>query len=154
MILYSMNATIGGGIFIMISLLAETITNTAETGNEISSLDVLLTGVTVVFASLIALIVAIKIFTTIVKFFEDRKVKKSSSVVKVETIQNENNISDINIPEENNTQLVAVITAAIQSCLGIEPRSTLRIKNIKRVESYSPAWSQASKTELINNKLN
>ena len=48
-------------------------------------------------------------------------------------------------------QLVAVITAAVISCLG--GKSNIVVKNIRRVDDLTPAWGKVSRTEQMANRF-
>lgn len=59
------------------------------------------------------------------------------------------------IPEasEISDELVAVITAAIQSSLDYDPHSRLVVRSIKRTGQTSPVWNRTGKLERIGNQL-
>lgn len=48
-------------------------------------------------------------------------------------------------------QLMAVITAAVVSCLG--GNSNIVVRNIRRVDDYTPAWGMVSRTEQMGNRF-
>ena len=48
-------------------------------------------------------------------------------------------------------QLVAVITAAVISCLG--GKSNIVVRNIRRVDDLTPAWGKVSRTEQMANRF-
>ena len=48
-------------------------------------------------------------------------------------------------------QLMAVITAAVISCLG--GNSNIVVRNIRRVDDYTPAWGKVSRTEQMGNRF-
>lgn len=53
--------------------------------------------------------------------------------------------------EENEDELVAAITAALMSCLG--GRSNIVVRNIRRVDDFTPAWGKVSRTEQMGNRF-
>jgi phenylpyruvate tautomerase PptA (4-oxalocrotonate tautomerase family) len=61
------------------------------------------------------------------------------------------------IPQESNNgaaednELIAVITAALISCLG--GRSNIVVRNIRRVDDRTPAWGKVSRTEQMANRF-
>lgn len=61
------------------------------------------------------------------------------------------------IPQENNNgaaednELIAVITAALISCLG--GRSNIVVRNIRRVDDQTPVWGKISRTEQMANRF-
>ncbi len=48
-------------------------------------------------------------------------------------------------------QLMAVITAAVISCLG--GKSNIVVRNIRRVDDMTPAWGRVSRTEQMANRF-
>ncbi|HYE82259.1 MAG TPA: OadG family protein [Clostridia bacterium] len=52
---------------------------------------------------------------------------------------------------EDDEQLMAVITAAVISCLG--GKSNIVVRNIRRVNDYTPAWGKVSRTEQMANRF-
>jgi len=56
------------------------------------------------------------------------------------------------LEEPCDEELIAVIAAAISSSLDVSTYD-LRIKSVKRVPPYSPAWNRAGRIEQVNNKI-
>lgn len=52
---------------------------------------------------------------------------------------------------EDDEQLTAVITAAVVSCMG--GNSNIIVRNIRRVNDYTPAWGKVSRTEQMANRF-
>lgn len=48
-------------------------------------------------------------------------------------------------------ELMAVITAAVISCLG--GNSNIVVRNIRRVEDYTPVWGKVSRTEQMSTRF-
>jgi hypothetical protein len=48
-------------------------------------------------------------------------------------------------------ELVAVITAAVLSCLG--GNSNIIVRNIRRVDDLTPAWGKVSRTEQMAHRF-
>lgn len=53
--------------------------------------------------------------------------------------------------EASDDQLVAVITAAVMSCLG--GSSNIIVRSIRRVEDLTPVWGKVSRTEQMASRL-
>lgn len=53
----------------------------------------------------------------------------------------------------NNTEIVAVITAALMNILSEENNGQLRIKSIRRTGRSSPVWNLAGRSQYIESKL-
>ena len=54
--------------------------------------------------------------------------------------------------EQNDTQLIAVITAALSEYMG-KPISAIKIGAIRQIHTKTPVWGVASRLYNINNKL-
>ena len=59
---------------------------------------------------------------------------------------------DIEIEEQNDEELVAVITAAVAASLGLN-MPDINVKSIRRVPQNSLAWSEMGKREQLLNRL-
>ncbi len=119
-----------------------------------SSITVALVGMFVVFCALVIIIVGISIYSRIVRGSGTKKdhVKMSPSS------KNNNSGSPTivspapTIKEGTDTELIAVITAAIMA--GMErPNTNLVVKSIKRVGHTTPIWNVAGRNEYILSKL-
>ena len=111
----------------------------------IYSLIVTLFGMGIVFLVLILLQYMLKAMEII--FHKEKKAVPETAQVSVvkpaETYEPQVNVAE----EASDDQLVAVITAAVISCLG--GNSNIVVRNIRRVEDLTPAWGKASRTEQM-----
>lgn len=105
-------------------------------------------GISVVFLALVALSFCIYLFGKImVKGIQNRKSKPEKT--NVENIKSIEVDADI----EDDGELIAVITAAIQASLvkaGISPECKIVVKSFKRVNSGAPVWNTTGREELLN----
>lgn len=79
------------------------------------------------------------------------KVKKNESATAADTkeqIQYESEIDD----SEDDTQLIAVITAALAAYLQT-PGSTIKVGTIRKIHKKTPIWGLESRIYNINNRL-
>lgn len=109
------------------------------------ALNLLLTGIVIVFAVLVALILIIKIYGGIVQAVTKPKAKKKEKIenakpapttVKAVKVQEPAPVSDGEIPGE----IVAVIAAAVSTLYGEKP---VKIKSVTRSKSAASAWRNA-----------
>ena len=105
-------------------------------------------GISVVFLALIALSFFIYLFGKVmVNGVEKKKNKTVKTEIKdVKTVE-------INAEVEDDTELIAVITAAIQASLvkaGISPECKIIVKSFKRVGNDAPVWNSTGREELLN----
>ena len=105
-------------------------------------------GISVVFLALIALSFFIYLFGKVmVKGVENKKTKTVKTEIKdVKTVE-------INADVEDDAELIAVITAAIQASLiaaGISPECKIVVKSFKRVGNDAPVWNSTGREELLN----
>lgn len=66
---------------------------------------------------------------------------------KVETVQQPQQ-QIVETPEEDDTELVAILTAAIASSLG-KSANSLIVRNIKRLPDMDPVWSRSGRLEIM-----
>jgi len=105
-------------------------------------------GISVVFLALVALSFSIYLFGKVMVNGGKRKAEKSAKVT-VESIKS----IEIETDVEDDAELIAVITAAIQASLvkaGISPECKIVVKSFKRVGSDSPVWNSTGREELLN----
>jgi len=98
---------------------------------------VVLVGMTVVFLALIALALIISFFPYIFK--------TSSKGKKVEE-----SISDTKAVEDNNEELVAVITAAIMASYGSQTNCKLRVTSFRKINDSAPVWNRTARMEYTS----
>jgi sodium pump decarboxylase gamma subunit len=105
-------------------------------------------GISVVFLALIALSFAIYVFGKVMANGNGKKERKSAEM-KLENIKSVEVEADV----EDDGELIAVITAAIQASLvkaGISPECKIVVKSFKRVDSGAPVWNTVNRKELLN----
>ncbi|MBQ7386040.1 MAG: OadG family protein [Ruminococcus sp.] len=113
------------------------------------SLNVLITGIVVVFAVLLLLILLIKLYSTIVYKAQNRAPKapkggNDGNVAQAAVIQN-NGAMAVAQPQGLTDELVAVITAAAVACMG---NSNIRVTGIRKRTTRSE-WSDAALRENV-----
>jgi sodium pump decarboxylase gamma subunit len=115
----------------------------------IYGLIVTLLGVGIVFLVLILLQYVLKLMEIV--FYKEKKAGlKAAKVSEVKPVEDE--IPQVNAAEEAfDDQLVAVLTAAVISCLG--GNSSIVVKNIRRVDDLTPAWGKVSRAEQMANRF-
>ncbi len=113
------------------------------------SLNVLITGVVVVFAVLLLLILLIKLYSTIVYKAQNRAPKApkgSNDSVSQSTVQGNGGAAmAVAQPQGLTDELIAVITAAAVSCMGT---SNIRVTGIRKRTGRSE-WSDAGVRESV-----
>ncbi len=116
------------------------------------SMTTLLTGFAVVFAVLLLLIGIIKLYGTVIYNLQNKKrVKKASRnadlpKVEREVADDEPVLSVMDEPEENDDELIAVISAAVYS---VYSSSSVRIKSIRKAPARSNAWRSAGISDNV-----
>ena len=105
-------------------------------------------GISVVFLALVVLSLFIYLFG---KVMVNGAKKNKEKPIKTKT----GNIKSIEVDAdiEDNDELIAVITAAIQASLvkaGISPECKIVVRSFKRVGSDAPVWNTTGREELLN----
>lgn len=122
-------------------------TNFSE--NMTYTMIVTLFGMGIVFIVLILLQYILKAMELV--FHREKKVVSGVTLVP-EIKPVETAVSQVNTAEvADDDQLMAVITAAVISCLG--GNSNIVVRNIRRVDDLTPAWGKASRTEQMANRF-
>ncbi|MCD5410205.1 MAG: OadG family protein [Clostridiales bacterium] len=118
-----------------------------STGEKIiGSLQVTMLGIAIVFIALFVLYIVIRVMEkTIGKPVVSNQVKCEKRSVAQEYSEESNE-------EIDNTELVAVITAALNATLNTTACNIV-VKNIRRISDESPAWAKVGRTEQIGNML-
>ena len=105
-----------------------------------TSLTILITGFVVVFAVLLLLILLISLYGNIVS----SAVNKSKAKEVIETPETKNlpevTLIEEETPQEDDMEIIAVISAAVYAMYG---EKTVKIKSIKKVPHSRPVWSTA-----------
>lgn len=119
------------------------------------AINVTFVGITVVFLALIVLTVIIYYFTKILNTrHKSAKTAKQSgydeaSLLEIDEDDASSHASIPNLDEE----LIAVITAAIQSSMAVTPGCKLQVKSFRRVGQTTPVWNRTGRLEQIAGKL-
>ncbi len=115
------------------------------------SLQVTLLGIGIVFVSLAVLYFSVVIMQKILK----KSVEAKPSVVEsIAVSEPEPEVEQLHIEENilDDTQLIAVITAAVAASLDV-PAQKIAIKGIKRAQDSASTWAKVGRIEQINNML-
>lgn len=120
-------------------------------GDKITlSLTILLTGFAVVFAVLLALIGIIKAYGTAVYKVQNRhqmkKITRNADLPKAEREPEDDLPVAQESEEEDNDELIAVISAAVYSMYS--PKN-IRIKSIRKAPSRTNAWRNAGISDNV-----
>ena len=107
------------------------------------SLLVTVFSMAVVFATLLI----ISYLVDVLRMILNKKEKKQETVAAPQEVKKEAPVVNIAV-QEDDTELVAVITAAIAAMTGSNP-SGLVVRNIKRMPESDTSWSKAGKIELM-----
>lgn len=128
----------------------ELIKQMAMNDRIMASLQVTLLGMGITFVALVLLWGVIIVFSRTVAAIENAKNPK---VEVVATNVAETPVANAVVEsQEDETQLVAVITAAIAASLGTTMNNIV-VKNITRVHDTTPAWGRVGRTEQMNSRL-
>ena len=79
-------------------------------------------------------------------------VKKNNTITENQTIETNQQPTTQTTDIDDDTQLIAVITAALSAYMG-KPISTIKINAIKKIHEKTPIWGTAARLHNINNKL-
>lgn len=107
-------------------------------------------GLAVVF---LVLIILMLIIMAMEKIFVQKKPQEETKKViasKPEPVKI-NAPTAAKAPEENEEELIAVLTAAVAASLNTSTYN-LRIKSYRRIENHSTAWNRAGVRETINSR--
>lgn len=107
---------------------------------------VTLVGLSIVFGVLVVLMLVLMLFKVI--FYKDPKKAQPAEQKMVQTTQAP---SPVAAQTEDDTELIAVLTAAIAASLNTSTYN-LRIKSYRRVDTKANAWNRAGITENTLNK--
>jgi len=118
---------------------------------------VALVGMVVVFIVLILIIICIRLYSGAIGFIGKRRngnEKKNETAP--EPQQNislsDNTTNAANDATVDNTELIAVITAAIMACMQ-DTGTGLRVRSIRRIGHTTPIWNVAGRNEQILSKI-
>ncbi len=97
-------------------------------------------GLSIVFAVLVILMLVMVIMKKV--FYKEPSVKEKTVTVTPVALE----------PEENEDELIAVLTAAVAASLNTSTYN-LKIKSYKRVQNQAPSWNKAGIAETINGRF-
>lgn len=113
-------------------------------GDKISLLEA---GIVTVF-SMAVVFISLLAISYIIDLMRVAFSKKDNKAVETKTIQQVSQPVVNTVVEEDDTELVAVITAAIAAMIGTNS-SGLVVRNIKRLPDLDTTWSKTGKIELM-----
>ena len=121
--------------------------------NEAISEGLLVTGVglTIVFAVLIILMLALMAMKALFYKDPDKAVKEEIKPNNV-PVSVQPAAVDKSTAKTDDKELIAVIAAAVAASLNTSV-SNLKIKSLKRIGNNSPVWNKAGVNEMINSRL-
>lgn len=105
-------------------------------------------GMAVTFAVLLFLWVCIIILTKVIGAAEN----KAKKVVEVPSVSKSNKTEDEDLSEDTDEELIAVIAAAIAASMNTSIHNIV-VKNIVKVDDYSPSWSKTGRIEQMNTRF-
>lgn len=129
--------------------------DTMTIGEKISaSIQVTVLGLIIVFASLAILYFAIVFMEKLISRPQKaaEMVESKPSIDETVDLDYEKSVNDSEEDTAYNTELIAVITAAIAASLHV-PTQDVVIRSIRRVRDTTPIWAKMGRIEQINNML-
>lgn len=119
-----------------------------ESFNAAQDLNVFIVGFVLVLAALILLSLIVSLLPKLLALGK-KKEKKDSVVVKAEIKLPE----EVEVKEEDDEELIAVLTAAIMSYYGNETKCNLKVTSFKRIDNAPSTWSNAGKRDNLDASL-
>lgn len=109
-------------------------------------------GMGIVFSVLIILMIVLYLFRVI--FYREKTIIEpiETALPAVDEPLLAAHTGTVDVPEDDEEELIAVITAAIAASLNTSTYK-LNIKSIRRVAPGRPAWNRAGLNETINNRF-
>lgn len=106
----------------------------------------------IVFATLYIISLILSGFKS--AFYKDKSKKKEKPKenINLEQKKNVNRAEKVEDKTEEETEIVAVITAALAQSLSVLP-ADIRIKAISRIPQTAPVWAVAGRQKQVSNKL-
>lgn len=121
------------------------------------AINLTIVGMVVVFIALILLSAIISLFSKVANAGKsDGKDKMNTSGNDVPTSQTHGDVggeSTAYIEPEDDSELVAVLTAAVIAAMGGSSESNIQVKSYRRIPQISPVWNSVSRKEQIAAKL-
>ena len=116
----------------------------------VEGLSTTVVGLAIVFSVLLILMIVLKLFEKI--FYKPNNLaEKKAEPVKQEAQKTA--VSDNPVGDENDEELIAVLTAAVAASLNTSTYN-LKIKSYRRVQNNAPAWNKAGLRDTIDSRLN
>ena len=119
-----------------------------EAFNAAQDLNVFVVGFVLVLAALVLLSTIVALLPKLLSLGK-KKEKKDSVVVKAEIKLPE----QVEVKEEDDEELIAVLTAAIMSYYGNETKCNLKVTSFRRIDNAPNAWSNAGKRDHLDASL-
>ena len=110
----------------------------------LGSMVVTLLGVTIVFAALATLYIAIIIMEKSVKAIRPKKEANLKPAIIEESVAEDDNT--------DSEELIAVITAAVAASLHTSTHNIV-VRNITRISDATPPWAKIGRVDQVSNKL-
>lgn len=114
---------------------------------------VALVGMVVVFIVLTLIILCIKLYSGIINGSGKKKNAKDTTVNDSNPESQESQpVSEISSTVTDDTELIAVITAAIMACMQ-GSGTGLRVRSIRRIGHTTPIWNVTGRNEQVLSKI-
>lgn len=119
-----------------------------EAFNAAQDLNVFIVGFVLVLAALVLLSTIVALLPKLLALGK-KKEKTDSVVVKAEIKLPE----QVEVKQEDDEELIAVLTAAIMSYYGNETKCNLKVTSFKRIDNAPNAWRNAGKRDHLDASL-
>lgn len=119
-----------------------------EAFNAAQDLNVFIVGFVLVLAALVLLSTIVALLPKLLALGK-KKEKTDSVVVKAEIKLPE----QVEVKQEDDEELIAVLTAAIMSYYGNETKCNLKVTSFRRIDNAPNAWSNAGKRDHLDASL-
>ncbi len=117
------------------------------------TLMVALVGMVVVFIVLVLIILCIKLYSGIVRGGGKKRSTKGAAVNDTNPEPQETlPVSEISSAVTDDTEIIAVITAAIMACMQ-GSGTGLRVRSIRRIGHTTPIWNVTGRNEQVLSKI-
>lgn len=106
-------------------------------------------GLVIVFAVLIILMGVLMLFNRIFSKSDKKAVEQPKASAPIQTSAPQANVMP---REENDEELIAILTAAVAASLNTSTYN-LKIKSYRRIQDNAPAWNKAGIKETIESRF-
>ncbi|HHW30831.1 MAG TPA: hypothetical protein GXX20_04025 [Clostridiaceae bacterium] len=120
------------------------------------SINVIITGMVVVFSSLLVLSLIISLFGKVSNTKKNRPDNPASADNQPEgsdTASYSESVSTQTKAADSDSELIAVLTVAIMASGMTRPDTKIRVTSYRRIPVTSPVWNIAGRTEVISGRL-